>query len=105
MTLLEFSLNTTYFVCDGVFYRQIRGAPMGSTISPGVANMAMEDFEEKTLDSAPTKPHIWYRYVDDIFTILHEYAIQVFTERTHQIHYRSKKGWPATILGHPGDTE
>ena len=30
IALLEFSLNTTYFVCDGVFYHQIRGAPIGS---------------------------------------------------------------------------
>ena len=58
MITLKFNLNTTYFVCDGVFYIQIRGAPMGSPISPGVANLAMEDFE-KALDSASTKPHVW----------------------------------------------
>ena len=43
-------------------------------------NLAMEDFEEKALDSAPTKLHIWYHYMDGIFTILHEYAIKKFTE-------------------------
>ena len=75
--VLEFSLNTTYFVCDGVFYHQIRGAPMGSPISLGVANLAMEDFEEKSLDSALTKPHV---YVDGTFTVLHKYAIQNFTD-------------------------
>ena len=53
---------------------------MGSPISPGVVNLAMEDFVEKALDSAPTKPHIWYRYVDGTFTILHEYAIQEFKD-------------------------
>ena len=52
---------------------------MGSLISSGVANLAMEDFEEKALDSTPTKPHVWYWYVDDTFTILHEYATQGFT--------------------------
>ena len=46
-------------------------------------NLAMEDFEEKTLDSVPTKLNIWYHYVDDTFMILHEYAIQEFTEHIH----------------------
>ena len=35
ITHLEFSLNTTYFVCDSVFYCQFRGTPMESPISPG----------------------------------------------------------------------
>ena len=51
---------------------------MGSPISPGVANLAMEDFEEKVLESALTKLHVWYQYVDDTFTVLHEYAIKDF---------------------------
>ena len=57
ITVLEFSFNTTYFVSDGVFQRHIRVAPMGPPISPGVANLAMEDFKN-ALDSAPTKPHV-----------------------------------------------
>ena len=60
ITLLEFSLNTTYFGCDGMFYCQIRGAPMGSPISLVVGNLAMENFEEKAVDSALIKPHVWY---------------------------------------------
>ena len=52
----------------------------GSPISLGVANLAMEDFVEKALNSAPTKMHIRYHYMDDTFTILHEYAIQDFTD-------------------------
>ena len=37
----------------------------------------MEDFEQKALDTAPTNPHV---YVDDMFTVLHEYAIKDFTD-------------------------
>ena len=61
---------------------------MESSISPGVVNLAIDDFEEKALDSALTKPHVWYYYVDDIFMVLHEYVIQDFTHHiTSQSEY------------------
>ncbi len=41
--LLDFCLNTTYFVCNEIFYRQVHGAPMGGPISPCLANLSMID--------------------------------------------------------------
>ena len=38
ITLLEICLNTTYFIYDGVFYKQ-KGAAMGSPVSPIVENI------------------------------------------------------------------
>jgi len=42
---------------------------MGSPISPIVANIFMEHFENKILKDAPLKPSVWFRYVDDTFDI------------------------------------
>ena len=81
LCLLELCLTTTYFLFRGVFYKQKFGAPMGSPISPGVADLCMEIFEEEALASCPSHlaPKVWYRFVDDTFTALHEYSIEDFT--------------------------
>ena len=51
--LLEMCLSSTYFTFQGEFYKQKKGAAMGSPISPVVANLYMEQFESSVLDTAP----------------------------------------------------
>ena len=45
---------------------------MGSPVSPIVANLYMEDLEQKAIESAPPecKPRIWKRYVDDVLAVV-----------------------------------
>ena len=50
--LLRFCLNTTYFTYSGIIYKQKHGAAMGSPVSPIIANLYVEGFEEIALRTA-----------------------------------------------------
>ena len=54
--LLGFCLHNTYFSFQNKFYEQVEGAPMGSPVSPIVANLYMKCFERKALRSAINPP-------------------------------------------------
>ena len=85
ITLLEICLNTTYFIYAGVFYKQKKGAAMGSPVSPIVANLYMEHFEERAIREAPHPPDIWLRSVDDTFTVLQESEVEHFTHHLNSM--------------------
>ena len=50
LELFRFCLNTAYFTYRGVIYKQKHGAAMGSPVSPIIANIYMEGFEEIALE-------------------------------------------------------
>ena len=62
-------LECRYFLCQGEFYEQREGAPMGLSLSVVLANAYMEHLEESVLRSSTMKPIIWRRYVDDTFIL------------------------------------
>ena len=78
--LLNFVLRSTYFQYNGSIYEQKDGAAMGSPVSAVIANIFMEDFEERAIANAIHKPKIWKRYVDDTFTILDRDQVEGFLQ-------------------------
>ena len=83
--LLEFCLKNTQFVFQGRFYEQTEGAAMGSPLSPIIANLYMEAFEEKSINTSPTPPSLWRRFVDDTFVIIKKTQKESFISHINSI--------------------
>ncbi|GJQ78204.1 hypothetical protein Trydic_g2533 [Trypoxylus dichotomus] len=77
----------------------MEGAPMGSPISPIIANIFMEDFEIRVLDTVKYKPKQWLRYVDGTFIIWthDEDKLQDFLSHLNNIHSKIKFTMEITI--------
>ena len=58
---------------------------MGSPVSAVVANLYMEFFEEVALRSAPVRPRLWKRYVDDTCYIVKKGTAEVLLEHLNRI--------------------
>ena len=67
--LLTLTLESSCFVFNNVYYKQIDGVAMGSPLGPTFANLFLVYFENMWLDKCPLqfKPKYYRRYVDDIF--------------------------------------
>ena len=85
LKLLEFCLVNTYFLFNGQFFEQTKGAAMGSPVSPIVANIYMEAFEDRALNTALHPPKIWKRYVDDTFVVQLESQRDEFFHHINQV--------------------
>ncbi len=58
---------------------------MGSPLSPVVANIFMESFENIDITTFRRPPKIWKRYVDDNFVILSKYVACSFLAHINNI--------------------
>ena len=62
-------LLRTHFIFNGQYYDQIDGVAMGSPLGPVLVNIFMGHFEEKWVLNNNAFPSVWFRYVDDTFTV------------------------------------
>ena len=92
---IEIILNNTYFSFDGKFYSQIEGSPMGSPISPILADIVMEDLEVFYLQKLNSIYDIYIRYVDDIFMTVSasevEHVLEVFNSYHDKLKFTVEK--------------
>ena len=85
LCLLEFCLKATYLCFRGRFFKQTYGTAMGSPVSVSIANLVMEDVEERALASYDIQLPFWKRYVDDVFTVVCVDRVQHLLEHLNSI--------------------
>jgi hypothetical protein len=64
---LKYVMNNCVFAFRSRIFKEVSGFPMGSPVSPVLANVVMEYIEEKVLQGLDFRPVSYKRYVDDIF--------------------------------------
>lgn len=67
---LQLVLEQCCFQFNGVFYKQIFGAPMGSPSSPVFADLILEILQDVVIKKLGFKLPFYIRYVDDILTAI-----------------------------------
>ena len=78
-------LDATFLSFRGKVCRQAQGTVMGSSVSVVVANLVMEDIEERALSNFHSPSRFWKRYVDDTCTALHPDLIEPFHSHLNSI--------------------
>jgi len=70
MNILETILSTLIFQCNGKFYRQHTGLPIGAKIAPFLANLLLFRSDREIVKTDGVE--LFARYVDDVFIIVRE---------------------------------
>ena len=83
---LELIINNCEFSFNGKLYKQKFGSPMGSPVSPMLANLVLENLEEEIFKQCHFSPAFYYRYVDDIITAVPEDRIEEFNRLLNSYH-------------------
>ena len=96
---IDVILDSTSFSFNGVFYDQIFGTPMGSPVSPILADLVLDDLEVDCLKKLSFEVSVFHRYVDDIFTILPTDKVDEVVSVFNNYHPRLKFTYETEIDG------
>lgn len=86
ISAIDTTLHSTFFAYGDAFYKQIDGCAMGASISSIVAQIVMEDLEEKVISELPFKLPFFYRYVDDCITAVPQDKINDIVSSFNKYH-------------------
>ncbi|XP_024872108.1 uncharacterized protein LOC112454769 [Temnothorax curvispinosus] len=90
LSAVDLILSSTSFSFNGQIYEQIFGSPMGSPLSPILADMVMEDLETKCLQMLSFPVPFFKRYVDDVFAIVPRLKVDEILTVFNNYHNRLK---------------
>jgi len=90
LTAVRFVLSSTYFTFNNIIYKQTYGTPMGSPLSPIIADIVMQDLETNVLNSINIHLPFYYRYVDDIVFATQDTKVNYILETFNNYHQRIK---------------
>jgi len=87
---IKFIFTSTFFIFNKVIYKQTFGTPMGSPLSPVIADIVMRDLETYCLNSINCQLTFYYRYVDDIVMAVSPDNINLIFDTFNSFHDRIK---------------
>ena len=91
MIMLELVLSSTFFAYKGRFYKQRFGLPMGSPLSPVVANIVLERIENSAINQLTNEnrtPTFFKRYVHDCLASIQSEHVDRMLEVFNSFHPR-----------------
>ena len=81
-------MEQTFFKFNHRFYRQTFGTPMGSPISPSLADFVMQDLETDIFKKMEFDIPVYSRYVDDTFLLIPKDKIHYILTMFNSYHKR-----------------
>jgi len=87
---IKFVLSSTFFTFNNIIYKQTHGTPMGSPLSPVIADIVMQDLETSCLNRINCKLTFYFRYVDDIVMAAPSDKTDLIFKTFNQYHNRLK---------------